>query len=147
MIREDISDFTVNVEQWVAKSRGRMRSFALEFIQDINQAVVEATPVKTGFLRGSWWATLGAGGEPGPPDPSGSVSVSRMNLVAASLKLGDVYSAHNGAAYAARLEFGFEGKDSLGRQYHQAPRAFVRGTLDRAEEFAADAAARVAALP
>lgn len=30
--------------------------------------------------------------------------------------------------YAKRLEFGFSDVDSLGRQYHQAPRPFMRST-------------------
>ena len=110
--------------------------------------MVEATPVKTGFLRGSWYASIG---EPEPTagaaDPSGAATVSALNLVAAEIVPGEVYYVMNGAAYAARVEYGFVGKDSLGREYNQAPRAFVRGTVARAKLLAEAAAERVAALP
>lgn len=32
--------------------------------------------------------------------------------------------------YALRLEYGFNGTDSLGRRYHQAPRPYLRPALD-----------------
>lgn len=36
--------------------------------------------------------------------------------------------------YAARLEFGFMEKDSLGRQYHQGPRPYFRSTYEEQRE-------------
>lgn len=39
--------------------------------------------------------------------------------------------------YAARLEFGFEGKDKLGREYHQPPRPYLRPALDENMDAAA----------
>lgn len=36
--------------------------------------------------------------------------------------------------YAARLEFGFTGKDSLGRTYHQAPTGHGRQAMDENHE-------------
>lgn len=39
--------------------------------------------------------------------------------------------------YAARLEFGFEGKDALGRTYHQSPRPYLRPALDENADLAA----------
>lgn len=35
--------------------------------------------------------------------------------------------------YAARVEFGFEGADSLGRVYHQPPKPYLRPALDENE--------------
>ncbi len=32
--------------------------------------------------------------------------------------------------YARRIEFGFNGADSLGRRYHQAPRPYLRPAFD-----------------
>jgi HK97 gp10 family phage protein len=48
------------------------------------------------------------------------------------------------APYAARLEFGFEGADSRGRVYHQAPRPYLRPAIF--ENVEAVKAATVAAL-
>lgn len=39
--------------------------------------------------------------------------------------------------YAARLEFGFDGKDKLGREYHQPPRPYLRPALDENMDAAA----------
>lgn len=134
--------FDVQIAAWVAKAKGRQREFCIEFVQDLAQAVVEATPVKTGFLRASWWASIGT-----PVANEGGGSVAAMNLVAATIVPGDVYYLTNGAKYARRVEYGFVGADSLGRQYNQAPRAFVRGTVARAADIADAAASRVAGMP
>ncbi len=126
------------LEAWVAKAKGKTKEFAVEFIQDISQEVVIATPVKTGFLRGSWYGTINGGAV-------GTVSGGGFSLSLEDLNLGDIYTMANGAAYAARIEYGFVGVDSLGRHYNQQPRAFIRGTVDRAPEIAEAAAERVAA--
>lgn len=39
--------------------------------------------------------------------------------------------------YGARIEFGFDGKDSLGREYHQPPRPYLRPALDENMDTAA----------
>ncbi|MHB8483864.1 MAG: HK97-gp10 family putative phage morphogenesis protein [Nitrospiria bacterium] len=43
---------------------------------------------------------------------------------------GRVYVDEKDVPYAKRIEFGFIGKDSLGRMYHQAPRPFIRPAWD-----------------
>ncbi len=135
--------FTADVSRFVAGSKDKLRRFAIEFVQDVAQAVVEATPVKTGNLRASWWASIGAtGGE-----PVGGTGIATLGLAAGELQLGDIYHMQNGAAYAMRIEFGFIGTDSLGRHYNQQPRAFVRNTLATADTFAEAAAAKIAAQP
>lgn len=112
--------------------------FATEFLQDMNQHVVENTPFLTGNLRGSWYA--GLNGEPeagnGPADPGGGGAVARLNMTLMGLKIGDTYYAVNGANYAGYVEYG------TSRMW---PRAFVRLTVGLAGVYAAEAAARVAA--
>lgn len=137
MITVETSQFVADIQRFVELSKKKTEVFAIEFIQDLNEAVVWATPVDTGFLRGSWYAGIGttlAGA--GPPDPSGQGSVARMNLVAASIKLGDTYYAANGAKYAAAVEYGTK---------HMHPRAYVRATLARADSIALRTAQRLAA--
>lgn len=138
-------DFTLDLDAFVAKAKGRMNEFLIEFLQDLNEQVVRATPVDTGFLRGSWFASIGAPSVSGGAlDPAGAGAVARMNLVASGIVVGQAYYAMNGAAYAARVEYGFVGKDKLGRQFNQPPRAFVRSTMARAQIIAEAAAVRVA---
>jgi len=115
----------------IEKLKGRVKEFCVEFIQDINEQVVEATPVKTGFLRNSWYAGLNSE----PAGPGGTGGVAALTVVAADLKLGDIYYAVNGASYAVFVEYGTS---------KMRPRAFVRGVIDRADAIAAAAAARVA---
>lgn len=141
MFTADTAAFSVDIDKFIASAKGKAQLFTSEFVQDISEAVVEATPVKTGFLRASWWASINS-----PVRPTGGQgNVGNVGLVGADLQLGDVYYMNNGAAYAMRVEFGFVGEDSLGRKYNQPPRAFVRGTLDRAASIAEAAAQRVAA--
>lgn len=128
---------TEQLMAWVEKAKGLPLQFAVEFLQDMNEAVVYATPYVTGNLRGHWYA--GIGSEPdakgGSPD-AGGAAVARMNVALAALQLGDVYFAVNGASYGPFVEFGTS---------HMEPRAFVRGAVDRAPEIAEAAAARIAA--
>jgi hypothetical protein len=136
--------FKIDVSKWVDGAKDKLRRFAIEFVQDVAQEIVEVTPWKTGNLRASWYATINDSGSA----PAGGIGdVASLGLVAANLKLGDVYRMQNGAVYAMRVEFGFVGLDSLGRHYNQAPRAFVRNTLARADTIAAATAAKIAAEP
>lgn len=125
--------FDVQIAAWVAKAKARSREFCVEFVQDLNEEVVRATPVDTGFLRASWWSSIGT-----PIANAGGGSIAQMNLVAAAIVPGDVYYAMNGAAYASFVEYGTT---------KMAPRAFVRGTVARAANIADAAAQRVASMP
>lgn len=132
--------FEIAIDAFVKKAKGRIDAFCIEFAQDLNEAIVTATPVKSGFLRASWWGSIGAPEqvEPKEPDDSdkGIVTVSRLNLGIAGQPLaGKAYFLTNGASYAQFVEYGTA---------KMAPRAFVRSTVARAEEIADAAATRVA---
>jgi len=137
------ASFQLDIARFVDKAKGKTQQFAVEMIQELNGQVVEATPVKTGFLRNSWYASLN--GE--PQGQGGDGTVAQMNLTASELKIGDTFRASNGAAYAMRIEFGFTGTDSLGRHYDQHPQSFVRATLDRAPIIADEVAQKIASEP
>lgn len=112
--------------------------FAVEFLQDVNEHLVYATPFKTGNLRGSWYAGLNS--EPaardGSPDPGGGGAIANLNLALASLQLGDVYYAVNGASYAAFVEYGTR---------HFMGYLYVTRTVNMAGIIAEQTAARIAA--
>ena len=127
------------------KVKGRILTFATMFCQDLNNEMVIATPVRFGFLRGSWFS--GLNGPPdgvGSQDPSGGDTMAELNQVALTLTIGDIYYLVNTAVYAARMEYGFFGKDKLGRNIHQEPRGFVRGVLARVNQIGRETATRVA---
>ena len=151
--------FTIDVMKFAQKAKGNILTFIVVFIQDLTEELIIATPgpgnsiaknprpgQPTGFLRGSWIATLGAPGNgEGHDDPTGAVTVSKASMVAAGMELGEAFYIVNTATYAKRLEYGFVGTDSLGRNIDQAPRAFVRSTVNRAPEIASVTAENVAA--
>lgn len=142
-----MESFSLQMEKWIKKTKGRLDEFAIEFAQDLNEEIVRRTPVITGTLRASWFSNIGSvpTGVATAGDLSGVVTVAKMNLVASQLKYGDTYYLSNGAAYALRVEYGFVGSDSLGRYYNQTPRAFVRGVMGKAQKIAAKTARRVGA--
>jgi hypothetical protein len=74
-------------------------------------------PVDTGFLRNSVAASTS-----GMPGAGGTAP----GLVFAQLKVGETVYAGWTAAYALRMEHGFQGEDSLGRTYAQAGKGFAR---------------------
>jgi hypothetical protein len=122
---------------WQRKAKGSLKEFVIETLQDINEEVVYNTPVITGFLRGSWWSTIGgASGTGGSPDPSGAETIARLNMTLIDLDLGDVYTVSNGANYAGFVEFGTK---------HMAPRAMVGRAVARFQAIAQAAAVRVRA--
>lgn len=144
--------FTINIEKWAKMAGLRMEAFARQFTQQMVKEVVQATPVDTGFLRGSWYVRVGDPGE-GPAgrlDPTGAQSVAMAQLTVGSAPLGGIFYVLNNAAYAAHLEFGTEHKitgEKDGRVYvkswSMAPRAYVRGTLARSREVALSTAAYI----
>lgn len=94
--------FTIHIDAFVKKAKGRAEEFCSEFAQDIAEEVVRGTPYKTGFLRASWHAALGAmpAMTKQSPDPSGVQTVARLGLVSAQFSPGEVIYYSNGAAYA-----------------------------------------------
>lgn len=136
-------DFDVAVAQWAEKANDKLNQFASEFCQDIAEEVITKTPVITGNLRASWWASINAPGsaELAGDKPQGGVS--QAALIAGTMKGGEVYYLMNGAAYARRVEYGFVGEDSLGRVYNQQPKAMVRNAVARAPVIAEAVLARL----
>lgn len=128
-----MSTFAVDVSKWVKKATGNVDAFLSEFGQEMARAVVEATPVDTGFLRGSWYARLdGKVSSSGGLD--GSV-VAEMHLTISKFKAGQTLYILNGCSYGWFVEYGTS---------TMAPRAYVRGTLAQAPAIAARVAARIA---
>lgn len=143
----DPEHFALDVAAFAAKAKGLLREAVAETVQDLAEEIVTRTPYEFGLLRGSWYVTLNAPSE--GPDGSkagpGGTLVASLAAVLPGFKLGHTLYYLNNAKYAARLEYGFQGEDSLGRTYNQAGRAFVRGTLGEAQQIAERAAERVAA--
>lgn len=79
-------------------------------------------PVDTGFLINSGVAsTSGMPGSAGRP----------LSIVLLEVALGDNVFVGWTAAYALRMEYGFMGEDSLGREYSQQGKGFLRTAVQQ----------------
>lgn len=87
--------------------------------------ILDATPVDTGYLRASMTVTLNTP-EPMTEFASGGGMAESLGAVA----LGDTLYATYTAIYAARIEHGFNGTDSLGRNYNQSGHYMISDHLD-----------------
>jgi hypothetical protein len=109
-------EFEVQLSQFGELTEDRLRQFAQRFCSRLTEEIVRTTPVDTGYLRASW----------------------KPSIDASAVGVGDVWELANTAKYARRVEFGFIGKDSLGRTYNQAGCGFVRAALGKADQIAAE---------
>lgn len=85
-------------------------------------------PVDTGFLRASLQVSIGETLPPlaeTPKDGSFDWDADEVRLTLDGSELSDTVLAVYTAAYARRIEYGFKGRDSLGREYSQAGTRFV----------------------
>lgn len=95
-------DFEISIERWVQRKKDDAELFKEAFAQNLVTRLKENTPVVTGNLRARWHVQ--------------EITEDHIEIV-------------NDAAYARRVNGGFIGKDSLGRNFHQRGRHFVEQTL------------------
>lgn len=132
------------VGKWAKTSvPGQLIAVARVAIQDTAELVDELTPIDTGFLVGNWQPSLNA------PDLSlvlgaSGYDPSSVGLVLSDLKLGDTFYYSNNAAYARRINYGFVGKDSLGRYYNQSGVHMIEQAVGRWPATVEDAARTLA---
>ena len=132
------------IEQIVRKAARKVRAqLDSETMYEFNQELYDNTPKKTGKLAAAWRASIG---QPSRATSFGGLSdpVPAMDAVVGRLKLGETYYVSNIAPYALRIEYGFVGVDSLGRNYNQQGRYFAQQTLNDLPTIA-DSAARAVA--
>jgi len=159
MIKGNFNEFNAQLSNILDGYKDRMDALVRTATFDLFELIIKRTPgpgnsiqknpapgTPTGFLRGSWYASIGDGGgssSAGKPDVSGGIAIATVNAALQRAKAGDTIYLLNGAKYAMRLEFGFVGTDSLGRKYNQAPRAFVRSSVSEFPRIVAQAAQRL----
>lgn len=133
-------DFGQQVAAFTEKAKRRGLAVFRESTQRVAQRanVPEARggrmPVDTGFLRNSVAASTGGMPAAGAQPPE---------VVLLTVKVGDTVWVGWTAAYAMRMEYGFEGADSLGRAYSQAGKGFLRTQVQAWDGIVADVVAEV----
>lgn len=133
--------FTASVKAWGDKALENaelvLKASAQE-LMDIAQlptAQGGRMPVITGTLRNSLVSGLNGAMNQGGGDS--------YALTIAGMKLGDTAQFAWVAAYARRIEYGFSGQDSLGRNYNQSGRHFVGAAAAQWQRIVAENAAKV----
>lgn len=113
--------FRVKIGEWAKATQAQLEGIARQTCMEMAQRVVQATPVDTGFLRGSWQPALN---EPttkeGKPDPAGALAMAEIAAVTNAVKPGDRFYMMNNASYAHFVEFGTS---------KMAGRFYVQGTV------------------
>ncbi|VDS08874.1 hypothetical protein PARHAE_02059 [Paracoccus haematequi] len=137
--------FTASLAGLCDQAKGNMRHIMRESVQDVLEAA--QTPQPKAAIRG------------GPPE-QGKIPVDTSELInsltvdgaqgadayvvkIAGMELGDVMEFAWTADHAARIEYGFVGTDSLGREYEQEGAHFVGANAARFSEFVEKRAAEV----
>lgn len=156
MAGETVS-FSAQIDEWCAKVQGRAEAVFREASQDVieEMQVPEAAggnlPVDLGFHRASLKVEMNAPPQQAVqkrPDDAKTAPAwdnGEVALVISGAKVGDTIMASYGMVYSRRLEYGFSGKDSLGRTYSQQARGFVRGAAANWQKIVDAATARVKA--
>lgn len=133
--------FDVVVTRWVDKAKQKALQAFQATCHNAIARVKELTPVKTGYLRANWTAVGPDGVLPVAGEQQDSDSI--IN----NLRLGDRLIIVNPVVYAARVNFGFIGTDSLGRHYHQKGKHMVEQTISEMPAIAAAAVQQVSEQP
>jgi hypothetical protein len=139
--------FAAQVSEWCQQVEGAaeavFQTAAQTVANEVRTAVAEGgrMPVKTGNLRRSLMASTSD--MPTIKPGKETFSDSGLELVIAGAELGSTVYLGFQAAYAARMNYGFVGEDSLGRVYNQTGFGFVDAVAQRWPQIVAAAEAKV----
>lgn len=138
--------FSADLSKFFDKVEKKADAFLKTVAQEIALRIITRNPVKTGFSRASWWASLGnLSGHPGQPQweaykgktgGAGSISTpfAAMTLTIGQARMGDVIYLANNAKYIQALERGHS---------NQAPAGMVAITLSEAQQIAEEVLAKI----
>lgn len=127
--------YEADLDRWLADFNDRIGEIWRHAVVRVGEEVIKGSPVDTGFFRGQWTPSLGA--EPpypadqnqGSTDPHGQRALAALTLMATQMTFGETLFFVNNAIYGMRLNYGFVGADSLGREYNQPGRYFVEDAI------------------
>ncbi|WP_027685060.1 hypothetical protein [Rhizobium leguminosarum] len=146
MATENLS-FAAQVSEWAKEEIDRAEAVfhtaAQTVANDVRTSVSEGgrMPVKTGNLRRSLMASTSD--MPRIQEGKTTFSDSGVEIIIAGAELGSTVYLGFQAAYAARMNYGFVGTDSLGRAYNQTGYGFVDAVSQRWPAIVAAAEATV----
>jgi hypothetical protein len=139
--------FSAQVGAWAAAEMERAEAVyqtaAQTVANEVRTPVAEGgrMPIKTGNLRRSLMASTSS--MPTMVEGKQTFSDGGVELIIAGAELGGTIYLGFQAAYAARMNYGFVGEDSLGRSYNQAGFGFIDAVSQRWVQIVAAAEATV----
>ena len=99
--------FRAAIKEWREATQAQLEGIARQTCMEMGERAVRATPVDTGFLRGSWQPSIN---EPatkdGSPDPAGAQTIAQVMTVANAVMPGDRFYMLNNASYNMAVEYG-----------------------------------------
>ncbi len=146
MATENLS-FAAQVSEWakseMERSKAVFQTAAQEVANEVRTPVAEGgrMPLKTGNLRRSLMASTAD--MPRIQEGKTTFSDSGIEMVIAGAELGSTIYLGFQAAYAARMNYGFVGTDSLGRTFNQTGYGFVDAVAQRWPQIVIQAEATV----
>lgn len=143
--------FASQVDAWVQETEKRINAVFRLSTQKVITIMQSNAPYQDGFLRSSLVVLVNQNppiANRGQENGMGPYTDAYMQVQIAGAVAGDRITAAYTMEYARRLEYGFNGVDSLGRNYHQAPLGWTRMAAAQwkrcVDEATAEAKARVA---
>lgn len=147
-----MGNFSATVKDFSQKTKEAMdtilREATEDTVQQINlpRAKGGPMPVDTGFLRNSMAADINGSGEfstvkPATKDDAGSGS-GAVSLLINDFEGGQIMHIAWTAVYAARVNYGYVGEDSLGRNYANPGAGFIESGAARWPHFVDEAVER-----
>jgi hypothetical protein len=143
------TSFAASVSEWAQQELGAMEAIFQTAAQTVANEVKKPLadggnmPIKTGNLRRSLMASTAE--MPSVKTDQETFTDGGIELVIAGAELGSTVFLDFQAAYAARMNYGFVGTDSLGRVYNQTGYAFVDKVAQRWPTLVAEAEVTVRA--
>lgn len=126
-----MASFTESIDAWVAQTKERLDAVHGRSVELLGEQMAKTKPEggKVPFFKGNLMRSLLADKSAMPKISDGPFSGSNVGLVAATLKADETVYIGYQAIYAARMNFGYVGADSLGRVYNQQGNYFIEGAV------------------
>ena len=126
-----MASFTESIDAWVAQTRERLDAVHGRSVELLGEELAKTKPEggRVPFMTGNLARSLLASKQGMPNVADGPYAGSNIGLIAATLKADETVFIGYQAIYAARMNFGYVGADSLGRVYNQQGNYFIEGAV------------------
>ena len=128
-----MASFTESIDAWVAETKERLDAVHGRSVELLGEELAKTKPEggRVPFMTGNLARSLLASKSGMPNVADGPYAGSNIGLIAATLKADETVYIGYQAIYAARMNYGYVGADSLGRVYNQQGNYFIEGAIVR----------------